>query len=771
MTIASGQINHKIVFSAQYSFDCDTLTNDEICTIIHYPGVINSSISGRPELPQKTLKFLLPDNATEPWIEIVNISIEEIVIDNPLKPGSEANSIDKIEGTLNFYPVLNKQEREYVYPETIVQVDGVGRMREFNIATVSVFPFQYYAVQKKLVFAKEIEFTLHYQIAGNNLTKKQFNDKNKIVQETICSYVVNKADFQNFYQPEDNNITSLPDKHVETEQLKSINLGLTIDCDYIVVASDDYVTELSELTAWKKRKGIAIEVVSLSNVLNNYSGDVVSGIYDNAGKLRQFLNDVYLNSQSFQYALFIDDGDIPIRYLHHHDNETDPEKIYPSDYYFADFDIDWEKDEDNNHGEIDDSIYSYEPEIFIGRLLIQNANELRNWIRKAILYETDPGKGNRNYLTKAYFTDADHLRSEHITDKLTWCNDVKVDFELGGYNTLGTPSFPKGSDVINEFNNHYGVSGFCAHGNPTTVATATKGMNLDEPLSKYGVTSLDEYNSTSNSGCCLIPENGNGFDNMTNKDYPTIFLSIACKTMPFDDFGHSSNIRNMGESYTVISEGGGPVYIGNTRDGYAPNVNFIIGEMMRMAGDTTFHNLGKLMGIAKESDYYDGYVKYTMNYLGCPEIELWTAIPYPFQGITVSQSGSNVTISSRERGAKFTVMSALDNGSSYYQVRQEVNTDSWTFTNVPGPYLVTVTKHNFIPFIQNPDNLYFQNETVYTEKYIYAENVYAGENVTTLKPQGVFKIMNGANVTFDASNEIYLEHGFEVALGGIFEAK
>ena len=180
------------------------------------------------------------------------------------------------------------------------------------------------------------------------------------------------------------------------------------------------------------------------------------------------------------------------------------------------------------------------------------------------------------------------------------------------------------------------------------------------------------------------------------------------------------------------------------------------------------------MGISKEIDgnrWIGRPIKYSLNLLGCPELELWTRKPLPFQGVTITQSGNNLTINTRERGARFTVMSALDNGNSYYQMHQEINTDSWTFYNVPTPYLVTITKHNLIPYILNPINLYFQNELVYTDKYVYAENTYAGENVTTLKPQGVFKVMNGANVTFDASNGVYLDHGFEVELGATFEAK
>lgn len=113
-------------------------------------------------------------------------------------------------------------------------------------------------------------------------------------------------------------------------------------------------------------------------------------------------------------------------------------------------------------------------------------------------------------------------------------------------------------------------------------------------------------------------------------------------------------------------------------------------------------------------------------------------------------------------------MSAMDNGSSYYEVKQNVT--SWTFTNISEPYLVSITKHNYIPYLTNP-NIYIQNELIYSDKYIYGNYFYAGNNVTTTIPQGPVIIKNGANVTFDATYEVNLENGFEVELGGVFEIK
>ena len=115
------------------------------------------------------------------------------------------------------------------------------------------------------------------------------------------------------------------------------------------------------------------------------------------------------------------------------------------------------------------------------------------------------------------------------------------------------------------------------------------------------------------------------------------------------------------------------------------------------------------------------------------------------------------------------VMSAMDDGAGFYDVRTEVS--SATFYNVPSSYLVTITKHNYIPYLKDANVTYIQNELIYAYRYVSAQSIYAGENVTILKSQGPVKIKDGAHVVFDAINDVYIEEGFEVELGGRFEVK
>jgi hypothetical protein len=156
------------------------------------------------------------------------------------------------------------------------------------------------------------------------------------------------------------------------------------------------------------------------------------------------------------------------------------------------------------------------------------------------------------------------------------------------------------------------------------------------------------------------------------------------------------------------------------------------------------------------------FVRRTHNLVGCPETEIWTASPTGFV-INSSYNNGTLTVSTGVSGSKICVMDAANNGRTYFNVRPNVS--SATFTNVPSDYLITVTKHNYIPFKSIPSVIYIQNEDITLDKYVTATNILAGYSVTTSKPQGPVVIESGSSVTFDASNDVTIQYNFEVELG------
>ena len=71
--------------------------------------------------------------------------------------------------------------------------------------------------------------------------------------------------------------------------------------------------------------------------------------------------------------------------------------------------------------------------------------------------------------------------------------------------------------------------------------------------------------------------------------------------------------------------------------------------------------------------------------------------------------------------------------------------------------------------IDYSQDVYIQNETISTNRYIGGRNIYVGSNVTTTKPQGNVIINNNANVIFDAAEKVVFDAGFKCTLGASYK--
>lgn len=764
-TFAYGQIDHIdhiVTFTSEIQISENKRNDGNIYNVLCEDVTEKTKEVGFPSLPMKSVKLIIPANA-----EITDIKINSIkdttqnFLNYKIMPVQEAIPIGPVFKGETFVNTSKYKSIDF-YPKKQVEIIDKGYFRGAQIVTVAVYPCQYFPNEDRLNIYGSINLSLEYKLnetLGENFSPTwdtQFID-------ILMNIIDNKNDITKISK--ENKNTSL-----RNSELRS---SISTHSKYVIITNEALSSSFNEFMAWKRRKGLTIELVTIENIKKAYTGDLISGINDDAGKLRQFLSDAYKNG--CEYTLLGGDMTIlPIRYANYVISSSYEQKYMqiPNDLYFSDFDGNWDYNKNGIYGELSDKIDFY-PEIYIGRILVNSPKEVETWSRKVLLYEQNPGNGDYAYLTKAFFTQADQLQEKdqanHVLKKATWvpASNKVVFSEEGGYDTSVTPSFPKGKDVIDEFNKHYGICSFMAHGGPTDIAVATKGKNQSP---KYKISSLDSgYSGWPGAD---IPETGNGFDNMTNINHPSIYYSISCETAPFDNFGNiPEGNPNMARTYTSVIDGGGPTYLGNTRYGWVDESFQFFEEFVKAIANGNYC-LGKAQVISKANrmnEKFNNYIKLTHNIIGCPETEIWTTIPSKFSSASVTESGNNVTVNAGVSNSTICVMSALDSGNNFYQVQQNVS--SATFSNVPKPYIVTIIKHNYIPYQKNPDHIYIQNELISTMRYIKGNNISAGKNVTSTKTQGPVILKNKSNVIFDAANAVNLDGGFEIESGGTLKIK
>jgi hypothetical protein len=679
--ILIGQVVQQVAFTDNVIVETVLLSDGNNYSKVTLANTQQIENIGHPALSVRYVKLLLPSKTTVHNISATSSNIENISLTylvEPVQYPIPTTENNTMQGFVAPDPLYYKSQ--IPYPGILTKLVDVGHFKDNTIVTIAVYPLQYSPLDNTIEFHKTIAITLEYKIESNSVIviSPKLTTQDKSIIEKIID---NKNDIDLFVN-NDSQTTYATN-----------NSAIIVNSKYIIITSEALSPSFEEFIKWKRLKGVAIELVTIENIYSNYTGDLISGIYDNAGKIRQFLKDAYNNGNGIEYALLAGDKTFPIRYGYCRENTTDGYYIIPTDLYFSDFDGDWNVDGDNFYGEPNDNVDFY-GEIYVGRIMVTNANEIINWTEKVINYENYPGKGDFSYLTKAFFTQADEMQSgneaQYVLNKITWKTDATLFVEEGGPYTTLTPTFPKGSDVINEFNNHYGICSFMGHGGPTNVAVATKGRNTSDPNSKHKVISFEN----GNAGCCWIPENGNAFENMTNVDHPSIYYSMSCTTMPFDDFGTPVNERNMGEVYTCISQGGGPAYLGNTRYGWVGVSSYFFGIFVDLVA-SGISNIGVAEAVSKHM-VYDRYIQFAHNLIGCPETELWTGIPQRIY-LDVNYSNSTARVVDSNENPLNDVKVVFVDGEQRYETTTTQNGIAQCTFDIDISSQISATKSNFLP--------------------------------------------------------------------------
>ncbi|OAV72875.1 Peptidase family C25 [Bacteroidales bacterium Barb6] len=749
---------------------------------------VGADAAGLPALPAKTIRLFLPPGKDIGSIQITDSTVETVVLDKKILPYQGEIPVSSAFGGKDFiepdHSVYN-----FAVPFPAEQLRA-GRVSQ-QIADIEIRPFAYNAKSNSLSFYKSLSILVSLKDNPEAAARAPYpaacSEEYKDRQDRfLASLVVNPGDI-----PE----RSLSPKTVAVATAVAKELSYK----YVVITSENLAPAFQKFVAWKKRKGIKIGVVTMEYVRKNYTGDKISSkpINDDAGKLRQFLSDAH-SKGGLEYALLGGDkSNVPVRLgssVNDPVNNTSTKHspsgqneldvfVSPTDWYFSDLSGDWNNDKDNWYGEPTNDKPKYEPDIYVGRLLCSTAVHVENWTEKLICYETNPGNGDYSYLQKAFYTQSDAIQYYDFAGKSKdkWKNiftttkvfEEKYNNERS-FDSPDVPQFPTGKDVIDEFNKNYGLVNFLNHGSPCALAVGTRGDNDNNYSSTKSLIYVpgSKHPNYARTGSYSL-------ENMNNYNYPNINYSGSCETIPFDDKGawHENHEDNLGKYFTVMTKAGSVAYLGNTRSGWlgtyedSPLIQLFNGfsnEIQKgnykigVAEANAFSHIN-VIGAEWQS------LRYVHNLSGCPEMEMWTNTPTVFKA-SVTESGTSVTVSAGVSGSNICVMSSSDNGASYHELKSNVSTV--TFTNVKKPYYVTVTKHNYIPFLYDSQDAYIQNQTFGSgTQTVKGQNIHAGSNVTNAKAAGNVTIQSPANVTFEAKESIFLQGGFEVKSGAEFTGK
>ncbi len=658
--------------------------------------------ASKPMIPTDVIHLLIPEGQEAESI-IVNIDSSYTLKGRyRIKPApmEKEPTIFRTDSTV--------YEKDMPYPGIRAKLMGTGSFGGNSITDIIVYPVDYLPVSGRIIVYNDLTIELFYKSSKKfsirQLNRDPYSD-NKI-KKALKSIVDNDCDIPIYsYHPAIGRQSVL---------LKSSYPS------YLVITTDSLIDAFEPLINWITKKGIVASAISVDTILQQYSYDPISNIHDSAGAIRCFLMDAYQSGT--QWVLLGGDEEIvPVRYGNIRFNDTSAIRRPPSDLYYSDLDGNWNVDGDEFYGErLEDSVDSYS-EFFTGRLPCKNSNEISNWIQKVLIYEKNPGCGNYDYLTRVFWTGADHLREspgeiiengsypyyfEHDTTMLEDANGV----------------YPRGSEVIKKMNEHFGWFNHYCHGTPDQLTVSASGENGPGPERDFLVSldSCDVYFENLNPNRCRV-ESGNGLDSLNNKDYYGIMFIPTCYTGAYD-FEHFDIFSNycgpsLAKTFTTIPEKGGPAFLGYTRYSF-----LTYGEDIHLSFlDALFIDSLTNLGVAEEvsrsqQQNHLSHISHTL--FGDPIMPVWTNFPSDLNisfddSIPPELINFEIVVRNDNNPIKDAYICLWKDNEVYITGFTQEN-GKLTLTIQPeteGITFLTITKQNFIPF----------EDTVYISKYALYE--------------------------------------------------
>lgn len=527
---------------------------------------------------------------------------------------------------------------------------------------------------------------------------------------------------------------------------------------YVIVTTNELSHSLRRLVALKNQKGYQVKVLTMDQVMNKsallkgdfakpMNGNFEIAYSDSAGILREFLKSMFQN-HSTQYVLFV--GNVPYRYVYNWKGFTVCDSV-PSDIYYSDLQSYFSSDITKEQFEIN-------PELYVGRLMAKNEEQIGNYTDKLLRYEINPGNGNLSYLKRILYSESlDFQKVDGLVNADRYYNRIFPYKTSMLEDTI--IQYPSGTDIIDSINTiKYGYISIMNHAGPSGFITYGHREIYNDDTFYYYLWAIDTIHKIENNEIYTKdPHINNGINNLTNKLHPNICYSIGCTTMPFDKAPDYENILiNIGESFTTGKDYGGPAFLGNTRIGYIGGSDVLEKHFANKLSSGYF-KLGEAEAFSKMDYKMNPYICKVHNLLGDPEFEMWTDEPNRFDNIEISRIDSTITITGI--GEDAALIALCDNDGSIHRFTSSSNI--MTINRVSPTSSIMIYRHNYLPFIAP---LHIQNSNITRSQYVIASDVYIGNDTSN----ETVIIKNGVTYELEASGTVVLNNGFIVEKGANF---
>lgn len=549
------------------------------------------------------------------------------------------------------------------------------------------------------------------------------------IYKSIIYEVTLKNSFCSIKSLSNGDISQRP-KLLNNSSIKSL-LPSNLTEDYLIITVPKYADAANKLANWKRTLGFNTLVVQ-QNVWGPQT-------------IKNAVSQVYNNCENLQYLLIIGDhNDVPADYMQTGYNP------HHTDMYYACMD-----------GGDD-----YTPDLYYGRLSVNNASEAEIVVDKIINYEKNPILDNNFYNTALHvafyqddnidsYEDRDFVKTSEIIREHICSIGKTVKRQYFTYWMISPQYYKDGSPISDELKR----PNYDWLGDSTRINQDVNNGTFYLLYRGHGL-----YNSFG-----FLPYNTDNILNLANGNKLPVVFSLCCQNGNFPQ----------GDCLTEIflkKENGGCVgIVGSTEDtmsSYNDQLskgifNTIWPGLIPGSSPNPCYRLGEILSLGENNMSKGMYYRYQLelyHIFGDPSMMIFTSIPTVFQNVSISKNSSSYNVN---LGSDTGTISCWDLQTNLV-TKYEGSTAN--FPNSLHEVVISVSAHNKIPYIyhSNLGTTYLQNDIINGVETFVSNCINVGSNVTSDKPigpvvfDGIKTTLRGNTVEINGETTINLGTEFEI---------
>jgi hypothetical protein len=487
---------------------------------------------GKPLLPMKRFQILLPPGARALSVDVIGSSANELPVDYDIEPfigilpllGSPR--LEEGIARLNEEWQVN-HDATYLsdspYPHRIAWLSGAGTLRKYSYASVAFCPITYHPISRRLVHHDRVDVAIDYTLPDKGSAEAER------IERLLADCVADERAQQLFL-----NYRELVGEYTAGE----IEAPRDGPYDYVIITTSDLIGSVtsSDFPAWKAELTHNLKTVLITDPeIAGQPG------YDLAEQIRNFLREYY-GPWGIEYVLLVGDyATVPMRICYpdpsyHVYDPSDPGLFAPgtpTDHYYADLSYpdseSWDLDGDGYLGEYTQDLPDFLPEVYVGRIPVNDTDRITHTLNKSVTFEQDGGSWKKNVLhpTSILFFENQDYSGYPFIDGAAVIDSIETGL-MDGWNIthmseqygLVTSLFPWPAVSQGAFSDHW------RNGQHAVVNWSGHGWSHDVCRTVWG---WDNGNG--------VPERANGeltnisLINLTtilDDDHPSVVFAVSC---------------------------------------------------------------------------------------------------------------------------------------------------------------------------------------------------------------------------------------------------